>query len=136
MRRKVIAGFLVLLAQIIWSCSTYKPIEKVTQPTNPKLTSSESLWRQLAYLKPGDQISIKTDNGKEFELVFKSVTKDTLFANFQKPKQAIPIKIHLDRIQQAKVEEFNLEFTLIGLAILIPASIVFLYSALNTLEFF
>lgn len=113
---------LLLISQLIWSCQSYKSIEKVTVPSNPNYSRVENISRQLSHLKEGDLISVTMENDVTHELIFKSISRDTLNATFLKPKTEIATKVPLGRIQEIKVERFDLVFTLaVNVALAIAA---------------
>lgn len=125
------ASIILLLPYIIWSCQTYKPIEKVTFPSDPQLSRSENIAKQLKSLNEGDQISITMSNKSTHDLIFYNVVNDTLNAKLQKAKASAPLKIPIDRIEKVRVERVNLPLTLILSGLLIGVSTLVAVSSMN-----
>lgn len=136
MRINSIACFTLLLSLFMWSCKTYKPIEKATHPSNPALSKVENIAQQLATLEEGDLISITLDNEASHDLIYLAVDRDSLSAKLQKPKISPPMKIALYRIQGVKTEQVDAGMTLVFSAIVTGLAITMVYYSLNSLTIF
>lgn len=131
MKRNPICSLLLILPFLNLNCKTYKPIEKATIPLESNLSKNENMTRQLGILKEGDLISVKLTNESSYDLIYNSVSRDTLIANLQKPKTSVSMKIPIERVKEVKVEKINLPLTLIISTILIGGSFLFVTSNLD-----
>ncbi len=117
-------GLILFLPYIFWSCQTYRPIEKVTFASNPQISKSENIAKQLGSLNAGDQISILMTNESTHYLIFYNVVNDTLNAKLQKAKISDPLKIPIDRIEKVRVERSNVPLTILFWGGLTGAAII------------
>lgn len=105
--------FLFGFAWVLLGCSAYRPIEKSTIPNDPALSTQENYSRQLDKMKTNQKMEVILINGIELDLSYRDVHSDTLYAQYNLPKNSQPVKIPLHQIQRIKVSNVNLPLTLL-----------------------
>lgn len=102
---------LLCLAFFIFGCKAYKPIEKAVYPNDAGLSSVENMQRQLTSLEPGEKLEVELKSGKTILVTFQKVDSTTLYANYNLPKNKMPVDVPFEDIQSVKVWKANLPLT-------------------------
>jgi hypothetical protein len=125
---------IVLILLLISSCKIYKPYlpENFSGDLN-----KEEVWALLNTLESKDKIEIETNSGIILRLIYRSHTKDSLYANYNLPRNGFPTVIPLNGIQELKVSKTNIPLTLalsgllIGILIFIASNLTFSFSGFS-----
>lgn len=124
----------VLLAfGLLNGCKTYRAIENVTVKNDRSLTKTENFNRQLDQVSPNEKIQVTMENGRIYNLIYQSHTKDSLKSIIENTsklniadKSNSPISVPLAEIDRIHVLRTNY-LILVGLPAvgLITAIVIF-----------
>ncbi|GAB3217647.1 hypothetical protein J0A67_00915 [Algoriphagus aestuariicola] len=92
-------------------CKVYKPIEKAGYVTDQNLSHFENIQRQLMQLETGQKLQVFLKNEKQVVVTFQKTDPKTLFANYNLPKNHMPVEIPIQEIESVKVSKFSLPLT-------------------------
>ena len=108
-----IIGILLLLG-LLNGCKTYRAIENVTLKNDLNLTKTENFNRQLDKVSPNEKIQITMENGRIYNLIYQSHTKDSLKSIIENTskinivnKSSSPLSIPLAEIDRIHVLRTN-----------------------------
>ena len=124
----------VLLALgLLNGCKTYRAIENVTVKNDRSLTKTENFNRQLDQVSPNEKIQVTMENGRIYNLIYQSHSKDSLRSILENTskfniadKSTSPISVPLAEIDRIHVLRTNY-LILVGLPAvgLITAIVIF-----------
>ncbi|TDQ18889.1 hypothetical protein DFQ04_0700 [Algoriphagus boseongensis] len=103
---------LIFLIAILTSCYSNKPLSKNILEDISEEERILILNQQLRQIEEGAKIQVKSISGKAIGVKYQYVSQDTLYANYNMPKNKFPTKIPLQDINEIKISKLDVPITI------------------------
>ncbi|TFV97509.1 hypothetical protein E4S40_02310 [Algoriphagus kandeliae] len=107
---------ILLFFVCLWILSSCKSYQTIT-PENLEDTSEENhqeiIKGNLMTLEKDAKIKVISKSSAELRLSYRSYSSDTLYANYNLPKNKFPVKVPIQEIEEIKVLKSDVKTTVI-----------------------
>ncbi|MCS5489293.1 hypothetical protein [Algoriphagus limi] len=105
--------FLFVCLCIFSSCKTYQSIRHEDHHAASEKNHDEVIISSLLTLEKDSKIKVISKSGTELRLKYISYSRDTLYANYNLPKNKFPVKVPIQEIEEIKVLKSDVKTTVI-----------------------
>lgn len=127
----VLFAFLFLMT----SCTSYKSVTSEKPDQSDSLPTQEEFFDQLSLLDVAHKIEVKISSGSVLPLKYQSHTRDSLYANYNLPKNGFPTVIPLDQIEELKVSKVNAPLTIALTGLWVGFSALMISTLISNMRF-
>ncbi|MCS5489292.1 hypothetical protein [Algoriphagus limi] len=127
----IFLSMVLLLSQ----CKTYQPMGSKNSQELSDENQTAIIIRNLSTLEKDEKIQILSKSGREMELRYQSHSSDTLYANYNLPKNKFPTKIAIDEIEELRVKKIDPLGTIIVSGLGITSILIMIGTLYSNMQF-